>query len=120
MRIQSNIKILIVYNFFERKIFAFMTFGQFLPRNNSLRFVVQDSRVQGRPRAECEALEPLNLSLQISNSLPLALNVAFRSFEPRIVEPFLNEQLSRKKKIAAIERTIFHWETAVRFTVQKI
>ena len=31
------------------------------------------------------------------------LNVAFRSFEPQIVEPFPNEQLLRKKKIAAFE-----------------
>ena len=52
--------------------------------------------------------------------LPPTLNVAFRSFEPRIGEPFPNEQLLRKKKIAATERTIFNWETAVRFTVQKI
>ena len=29
-------------------------------------------------------------------------------------------QLLRKKKIAATEQTIFHWETAVRFTLQKI
>ena len=46
--------------------------------------------------------------------------MAFRSFEPRIREPFPNEQLLRKKKIAATEQTIFHWETAVQFTVQKI
>ena len=52
--------------------------------------------------------------------LPPTLNVAFRSFEPRIAEPFPNEKLLRKKKIAATERTIFHWETALRFTVQKI
>ena len=49
--------------------------------------------------------------------LPLTLNVAFRSFEPQIEEPFPNEQLLRKKKIAATERTIFHWETAVRLRV---
>ena len=42
---------------------------------------------------------------------------AFRSFEPQIEEPFPNEQLLRKKKIAAAEQTIFHWKTAVRFTV---
>ena len=52
--------------------------------------------------------------------LPPILNVAFRSFEPRIGEPFPNEQLLRKKKIAATEQTNFHSETAVRFTVQKI
>ena len=52
--------------------------------------------------------------------LPPTLNVAFRSFEPRIGELIPNEQLLRKKKIAATERTILHWETAVRFTVQKI
>ena len=52
--------------------------------------------------------------------LPLTLNVAFRSFEPRIAEPFPNEKLLRKKKIAATEQTIFHWEKAVPFTVQKI
>ena len=52
--------------------------------------------------------------------LPPILNVAFRSFEPRIGQPFPNEQLLRKKKIAATERTIFHWETAVGFTVQNI
>ena len=52
--------------------------------------------------------------------LPLTLNVAFRSFEPRIAELFPNEKLLRKKKIAATKRTIFHWETAPRFTVQKI
>ena len=48
------------------------------------------------------------------------LNVAFRSFEPRIGEPFPNEQLLRKKNIMDTEQTIFHWETAVQFTVQKI
>ena len=48
------------------------------------------------------------------------LNVAFRSFEPRIGEPFPNEQLLRKEKIAATEGTIFHWEMAVQFIVQKI
>ena len=52
--------------------------------------------------------------------LPPTLNVAFRSFEPRIKEPFPNEQLLRKKKIVATERTIFHCEMAVQFTVQKI
>ena len=52
--------------------------------------------------------------------LPPTLNVAFRSFEPRIGEPFPTEQLLRKKKIAATQGTIFHWETAVQFTVQKI
>ena len=52
--------------------------------------------------------------------LPLTLNVAFRSFEPRIAEPFSNEQLLRKKKIVATERTIFHWEMALQFTVQRI
>ena len=52
--------------------------------------------------------------------LPPTLNMAFRSFEPQIEEPFPNEQLLRKKKIAATERTIFHCETAVRFTVQTI
>ena len=41
-------------------------------------------------------------------------------FEPRIEEPFPNEQLLKKKKIAATEQTIFHQETAVQFTVQKI
>ena len=40
--------------------------------------------------------------------LPPTLNVAFRSFEPRIAEPFPNEKLLRKKKIAATEQTIFH------------
>ena len=53
---------------------------------------------------------PLNGHTQLL--LPPTLNVAFRSFEPRIREPFPNEQLLRKKKIAATERTIFHWETA--------
>ena len=52
--------------------------------------------------------------------LPPTLNVAFRCFKPRIREPFPNEQLLRKKKIAATEQTIFLWETAVRFTIQKI
>ena len=52
--------------------------------------------------------------------LPPTLNVAFRSFEPRIAEPFPNEKLLRKKKIAATEQTIFDWETAVGFKVQKI
>ena len=52
--------------------------------------------------------------------LPLTLNVAFRSFEMQIGEPFPNKQLLKKKKIAATERTIFHWEMALRFTVQKI
>ena len=47
--------------------------------------------------------------------LPPTLNVAFRFFEP-----FPNEKLLRKKKIAATKRTIFHWKTAVRFKVQKI
>ena len=52
--------------------------------------------------------------------LPPTLNVAFRSFEPRIWEPFPNEQFLRKKKIAATKQTIIHWETDVQFTVQKI
>ena len=52
--------------------------------------------------------------------LPLTLNVAFRSFEQRFEEPFPNEQLLRKKKVAATEQTIFHWEMAVQFIVQKI
>ena len=52
--------------------------------------------------------------------LPSTLNVAFRSFEPGIAELFPNEKLLRKKKIAATERTIFHWETAVGFTIQKV
>ena len=52
--------------------------------------------------------------------LPPTLNLAFRSFEPWIGELFPNEQLLKKKKIAATKWTIFHWETAVRFTVQKI
>ena len=52
--------------------------------------------------------------------LPPTLNVAFRFFEPRIEEPFPNEKLLRKKKIAAAKRTIFHWEMALRFAVQKI
>ena len=52
--------------------------------------------------------------------LPPTLNVAFRSFEPQIREPFQNKQLLRKKKIAATEQTIFHWEMAPRFKVQKI
>ena len=52
--------------------------------------------------------------------LPPTLNVAFRSIELRIGEQFPNEQLLRKKKIAATERTIFHCKTAVRSTVQKI
>ena len=45
--------------------------------------------------------------------LPPTLNVAFRSFEQRIAEPFPNEKLLSKKKIVATEQTIFHWETAV-------
>ena len=52
--------------------------------------------------------------------LPPTLNVAFRFFEPRIVEPFPNKKLLGKKKIAATEQTIFHWEIALQFTVQKI
>ena len=48
--------------------------------------------------------------------LPLTLNVTFRCFEPRMGEPFPNEQLLRKKKIAAAKRTTFYWETALRFT----
>ena len=52
--------------------------------------------------------------------LPPTLNVAFIFFEPQIKEPFPNEQLLRKKKIVATKQTTFHWETAVRFTVQKI
>ena len=49
--------------------------------------------------------------------LPPTLNVAFRFFEPRIVEPFPNEKFLW---IAATKRTIFHWETAPRFAVRKI
>ena len=45
--------------------------------------------------------------------LPPTLMVAFRSIKLQIGEPFANEQLLRKKKMAATERTIFHWETAV-------
>ena len=52
--------------------------------------------------------------------LSSTLNVAFRSFELRIQEPFHDEQLLREKMIAATERTIFHWGTAMRFTVQNI
>ena len=48
------------------------------------------------------------------------LNVAFRSIEPGIGQPFPNQQLLRKKKNSATERTIFHWETAPRFAVRKI
>ena len=51
---------------------------------------------------------------------PSALNMVFRFFELRIAEPFPNEKLLRKKKIVATEQTIFHWETALGFTVQKI
>ena len=36
---------------------------------------------------------------------------------PRAVSQW---KLLRKKKIAATEQTIVHWETAVQFTVQKI
>ena len=52
--------------------------------------------------------------------LPPTLNVAFRFFELGIEDPFPNEKLLRKKKIAASEQTIFHWEKALRFTIQKI
>ena len=50
--------------------------------------------------------------------LPPTLNVAFRSFEPQIRELFPNQQLLKKKKIVATERTIFHWETALLLTVR--
>ena len=55
----------------------------------------------------------LNLIGRTQLLLSPTFNVAFRSFEPKIKEPFPNEQLLNKKKIAATEQSIFHWETAV-------
>ena len=57
----------IMYLVLQRKLFAFMNYGWFPPKNSSkLRFVVRDSRVWGFRGCAVEALEPLNIGRQIS------------------------------------------------------
>ena len=66
VRICSNEK-KILYQFFQTRLFAFMTYGQFPPKSSSkLRFVLQDSKIRGLRGGAAEALEPLNLRPQIS------------------------------------------------------
>ena len=60
----------------------------------------------------CHTLQTFKVNGRTQLLFPPTLTVAFRSFEPQIGEPFPNEQLLKKKKIAATERTLFHWETA--------
>ena len=48
----SQMKTILLYQFFKTRICAFMTYGQFLPKSSSnWKFVIQDSMVRGlRPR----------------------------------------------------------------------